>query len=213
MRTKNKSFIEDTFILFIFGIIIYVIYSFFFSSDEKIDTEENKTIIETKIETKIEATIDKELIDEIKRDEVLLEEVDKSINEVQKEDLPKEENIINTENETLIEEKLDPKEVEIPVAELDDEKASVELLYKDIREKISTNIAKDFEKSQFKNSEFINIRLTILKSGKYEQLTFMDGNNEYFDLIQTSITEIFPVKIDDSIKDSFPRYFRMKIEF
>jgi hypothetical protein len=210
LRTKNKSFIEDTFIIFIFGIIIYVIYSFFFSSDEKIITEENKTIIETKIETKI----DKDpVIDEIKKDEVLLEEVDKSINESQKDDIPITESVINTESETLIEEKIDSKETEKPVLKLDNEKSSVELLYKDISEKISTNIAKDFEKNLFKDGEFINIRLTILKSGKYEQLTFMNGNNEYFNIIKPSITKVFPVKIDDKINDSFPRYFRMKIEF
>lgn len=210
MRTKNKSFIEDTFILFIFGIIIYVIYSFFFPSDEKVGTEENKTIVETKSKTIINKDL---VIDEIKKEEVLLEEVDKSINEAQKEDIPTSGNIINTENETLIEEKIDSKEAETQLVELDNEKGNIELFNKDIREKISTNIEKTFEKNLFKNGEFINIRLTILKSGKYEQLTFMDGNNEYFDLIKTSITEIFPVKIDDSIKDSFPRYFRMKIEF
>ena len=35
MRGKNKSFIEDTIILFVIGIIIYAVYSFFFASDEE----------------------------------------------------------------------------------------------------------------------------------------------------------------------------------
>ena len=38
-------------------------------------------------------------------------------------------------------------------------------------------------------------------------------NNENFELIKSSITQSFPVIIDDSLKANFPRYFRMKIEF
>ena len=51
MKTKNKSFLEDTFILFIIGLIIYAIYSFLFSSNENTQTEEPKITIEEKVET------------------------------------------------------------------------------------------------------------------------------------------------------------------
>ena len=65
MKAKNKSFLEDIFILFILGILIYFIYSFFFSSDEKVEIEENKTTIEKKIE----AIINKEpIINEVKKE-------------------------------------------------------------------------------------------------------------------------------------------------
>lgn len=52
-----------------------------------------------------------------------------------------------------------------------------------------------------------------MKSGKAEQLILLEGNNEYFELIKPSINQAFPVNIDESLKQSFPRYFRMKIEF
>jgi Mn2+/Fe2+ NRAMP family transporter len=48
LKAKNKSFIEDVVILFILGIIIYFIYSFFFSTEEKVEIVENKTTIEKK---------------------------------------------------------------------------------------------------------------------------------------------------------------------
>ena len=51
MKAKNKSFIEDVVILFILGIIIYFIYSLFFSTEEKVEKVEiveNKTTIEKK---------------------------------------------------------------------------------------------------------------------------------------------------------------------
>ena len=122
MRGKNKSFLEDVFILFVVGILIFAIYSIFFSSDEK---------------------------------------------------------------------------------------AKIEAFYQTIREKINSNI----DKSALKRGEYINIRLTLLKDGRYEQLTFMDGNKEYFELVKSSIYKAFPVVMPNEIKNNFPRYFRMKIEF
>ena len=74
-------------------------------------------------------------------------------------------------------------------------------------------IDKNIDKSLIKKGEFVNLRLTIFKDGRYEQLTLIEGNNENFELIKSSITQSFPVIIDDSLKANFPRYFRMKIEF
>ncbi|MDX9961119.1 MAG: hypothetical protein RBS32_06595, partial [Aliarcobacter sp.] len=88
-----------------------------------------------------------------------------------------------------------------------DQKDQVELFYETIREKINKNI----ETTPANEGEYINIKLTILKDGRYEQLILADGNKEYFEKIKSSITKVFPVKIDDNLKDSFPRYFRMKI--
>ena len=80
-------------------------------------------------------------------------------------------------------------------------------------EKYALNIDKNIDKSLIKKGEFVNLRLTIFKDGRYEQLTLIEGNNENFELIKSSITQSFPVIIDDSLKANFPRYFRMKIEF
>lgn len=212
MRARNKSFLEDTFILFVIGVIIYVIYSFLFSSNEKIDIEENKTMIEKKVE----ADTNEEPIS-IEKDKVIPEEIEKSVMESQKEDSIEIENINKDTNisvdTTIVEKNTDEKENLKPIIDnKSNEKTSTEFFYKDIEEKIYENIEKNVDKSMIKNGEFINIRVTILKDGKYEQLTFMDGNKEYFNLIRSSIVQAFPVKIDETLKEDFPRYFRMKIE-
>lgn len=210
MRAKNKSFLEDTFILLVIGVIIYVIYNFLFSSDDKIGIEENKTMVEKKIEVDTNKNT-------VSSDEIITEEIDRSLNEPQKEDSIEIENI-NKDTDiavdtTIVEKNTDEKETVKPIIDHQtNEKTSTELFYKDIEEKIYANIEKNVDKNLIKNGEFINIRVTILKDGRDEQLTFMGGNKEYFNLIRSSIVQVFPVKIDETLKEDFPRYFRMKIE-
>lgn len=217
MKTKNKSFLEDIFIISIVGILIYSIYSFFFSSEEKVEIKETKT----SIEKKIDAIIHKEpVVNEIKKEEEIVtppkvEEPNTPVIETPKEVLAPVENVIETKETPLVEEKIEQKEVEEKIApvEVNDQKAKVELFYKTIKEQIYANIHKNVDKNQIRTGESVEIRLTILKDGGYEQLSSTKGDNEYFELFRSSIKEAFPVKIDDSIKESFPRYFRMKIEF
>ena len=83
---------------------------------------------------------------------------------------------------------------------------------KSIEDKIYANIESNVDKTLIKDNAFVNIRVTILKDGRYEQLTFMDGSKDNFELFRSSITQVFPLKINDSLKENFPRYFRMKIE-
>ena len=204
MRGKNKSFLEDTFILLIIGILIYSIYSFFFSSNEENQINENITTVEKNIE---KPTIKEQTSDEIKSDEAILEEEKKDEKLIIEEKIQNEDKVEVEKNKetSLIEETKVVKKVESSdIAEKD----NVELFFETIREKIYKNI----EATPINNGEHINIRVTILKDGRYEQLTLMDGNKEYFELIKPSIYKVFPVKIDDSLKENFPRYFRMKIE-
>ena len=204
MRGKNKSFLEDTFILLIIGILIYSIYSFFFSSNEEDLINENITTVEKNIE---KPTIKEQTSDEIKSDEAILEEEKKDEKLIIEEKIQNEDKVEVEKNKetSLIEETKVVKKVESSdIAEKD----NVELFFETIREKIYKNI----EATPINNGEHINIRVTILKDGRYEQLTLMDGNKEYFELIKPSIYKVFPVKIDDSLKENFPRYFRMKIE-
>lgn len=217
MKTKNKSFLEDIFIISIVGILIYSIYSFFFSSEEKVEITETKT----SIEKKIDAIIHKEpVVNEIKKEEPIgtppkVEEPNTPVVETPKEVLAPEENVVETKETPIVEEKIEQKEVEektVPV-EVNDQKAKVELFYKTIKEQIYANIHKNVDKNQIRTGEAVEIRLTILKDGGYEQLSSTKGDNEYFELFRSSIKEAFPVKIDNSLKESFPRYFRMKIEF
>lgn len=202
MKAKNKSFIEDVVILFILGIIIYFIYSFFFSTEEKvekIEIVENKTTIEKKINI---PTPKEPIINEIKKEEEIIPTpiVPTPV------ETPKVENTIDSKDNTLIEEK-------ISTSEITDPKVKVELFYKTIKEEIYKNIDKNVDKSKIKVGEHVEFRLTILKDGGYEQLNSTKGDKDYFELFRSSIKEAFPVKIDNSLKESFPRYFRMEIVF
>lgn len=223
MRPKNKSFIEDIFVLFVIGILIYVIYSFFFSNEKAEIENPNNTTIENKLETQKEVSVDddKKVDDEIQKEEIITQNLQTNILESQKEIL-EQTNMLSeakklVENEELKKEKFEAKPIEAKPIEatteqttdLIDEKIKIEQFYQTIREKIISNI----DKSSLKTGEYINIRLTILKDGRYEQLTFMDGNKEYFESIKPAIYKAFPVQIEASMKNNFPRYFRMKIEF
>lgn len=241
MTTKTKTFFEDLFVLLVLGIIIYAIYSFVFSDEEKDEFVENKPVIEKSVESD---NFSKPIVDEIK-DEELEKKVEETITETQKEpsttlieptptdndkttndvertenkpiidEIKKEEPIITTEK--IIENKPNVDELsEKPLQkeeQIVDEKAKIEAFYQTIREKIYSNIEKNIDKTPLKNKESVNIRVTILKDGRYEQLTFMGGNKENYELIKNSIYNSFPVIMDESIKNNFPRYFRMKIEF
>jgi hypothetical protein len=241
LTTKTKTFFEDLFVLLVLGIIIYAIYSFVFSDEEKDEFVENKPVIEKSVEND---NFSKPIVDEIK-DEELEKKVEETITETQKEpsttlieptptdndkttndvertenkpiidEIKKEEPIITTEK--IIENKPNVDELsEKPLQkeeQIVDEKAKIEAFYQTIREKIYSNIEKNIDKTSLKNKESVNIRVTILKDGRYEQLTFMGGNKENYELIKNSIYNSFPVMMDESIKNNFPRYFRMKIEF
>ena len=221
MRGKNKSLLEDILILFTGGILIYFTYSFFFSSNEKEEIIENPQTIEKKEET----ITPQPIINEIKKEEITLPKVENKVEskiENKVEEIQKEKTTVITPTPiatpvVAVVEKIVQKEPEKPaiveqVKELD-EKAKIDAFYKTIKEKIYLNIDKNIDKSLIKKGEFVNLRLTIFKDGRYEQLTLIEGNNENFELIKSSITQSFPVIIDDSLKANFPRYFRMKIEF
>lgn len=207
MKAKNKSFIEDVVILFILGIIIYFIYSFFFSTEEKvekIEIVENKTTIEKEINI---PTPKEPIINEIKKEEEIISTpIVPTPVEAPKVETTKVENTVEPKANTLIEEK-------ISTSEITDQKVKVELFYKTIKEEIYKNIDKNVDKSKIKVGEHVEFRLTILKDGGYEQLNSTKGDKDYFELFRSSIKEAFPVKIDNSLKESFPRYFRMEIVF
>ncbi|MDD2896748.1 MAG: hypothetical protein PHG81_12095 [Aliarcobacter sp.] len=235
MRGKTKSFFEDTFILIFVAVLIYLIYSFFFSSEEEVKVQEPKTFVEKRVdindnkepvidETKVLNGIKDESINSEKTEEKVIElpKVE-SIQKEQIEDVSKnnESSSVERKIEEKIEDiKVEPLKIEKNTIEAiekttqdSDEKIKVEAFYSPIREKIYANINKNVNKSLIKTGEFVSIRLTVLKDGSYEQLTFIDGNKEYFELFRSSIKEAYPVRIDDSLRNSFPRYFRMKIEF
>ena len=94
-----------------------------------------------------------------------------------------------------------------------EEQTEIEKFYNNLKEKIYTNIESSLDKSSFKEPVFADIRITILKDGRYEQLILTNGNNEFFNSIKNSIYKSFPVEINPVLKNIFPRYYRLKIEF
>ena len=129
------------------------------------------------------------------------------------EELKKELTELELELKEIIEEKELIKKPEIKTEVLSaSEISDVELFFRNIEEKIYANIEKNIDQTSIKNNAFVNIRVTILKDGRYEQLTFMDGSKDNFELFKPSITQVFPLQMNDTLKENFPRYFRMKIE-
>lgn len=132
---------------------------------------------------------------------------------------------ISKNNEIVISEEAGKIETKTPDSQIQDiqtnenenrdtnDKTNVDQFFKNFEIKVYDNINKNVDKSALRSGQFVNIRVTFLKDGGYEQLIYVSGNMGYFNLIKSSIEESFPVVIEDSIKGHFPRYYRMKIEF
>lgn len=132
---------------------------------------------------------------------------------------------ISKNNEIVISEEAGKIETKTPDSQIQDiqtnenenrdtnDKTNVDQFFKNFERKVYDNINKNVDKSALISGQFVNIRVTFLKDGGYEQLIYVSGNMGYFNLIKSSIEESFPVVIEDSIKGHFPRYYRMKIEF
>ena len=212
MRGKNKSFIEDTIILFVIGIIIYAVYSFFFASDEEVEIQNEPAVVERNVST--DSQVDK---DSINNEKVADEKINEDIIQTQREKPVQIEEETKDIMEARPDDKIEvKKEITKEVKETEtpnlSEITDIEIFYKSIEDKIYANIESNVDKTLIKDNAFVNIRVTILKDGRYEQLTFMDGSKDNFELFRSSITQVFPLKINDSLKENFPRYFRMKIE-
>ena len=212
MRGKNKSFVEDTIILLVIGVIIYGIYTFFFASTQEVEIQTEPIAVERNIST--DTQVDNESVN---KQSVPVEKINEDLAQTQKGEAVKIEDttkdIIETIPEDKIEDRAEIKKPEIKTEVLSaSEIGDVELFFRDLEEKIYANIEKNIDQTSIKNNAFVNIRVTILKDGRYEQLTFMDGSKDNFELFKPSITQVFPLQMNDTLKENFPRYFRMKIE-
>ncbi|WNL29070.1 hypothetical protein [Aliarcobacter cryaerophilus] len=163
---------------------------------EEIKDKVVENVVEQRVENKL-ATEQKneELVQQIKdndhKDETILLEPKTTLETKTLEDVKTDENIEEAHHE---------------VSNIDD-------FFDRFEKKVYSNIDRNFDKTTFKRGEFVNIRVTILKDGSYEQLTFLNGNNDYFNKVKPQIEEIFPLKIEENLKSHFPRYYRMKIDF
>lgn len=172
-------------------------FSFFFSENENLveNSENNNIVQEEKIEIKNENKLP--LIEEEKTSE---EKDLKVENEIKKEEIKEEITpIIELTNVPTKEEIIEEEKIVTP--------SSAKLFLQELEEKVIEDV-----KTKIDYKAFVSIRVTVLKNGNYEQLTLMDGDKKYFNLIKPILLNYFPLKIDDSIKNEFPRYFRLKIE-
>jgi hypothetical protein len=212
LRGKNKSFVEDTIILLVIGVIIYAIYTFFFASTQEAEIQTEPIAVERNIST--DTQVDKESIN---KQSLPVQEINEDLTQTQKEEVVKIEDTHKEIIETIPEDKINDRD-KIKRSEIRTEVQSVseisdvELFFRNLEEKIYANIEKNIDQTAIKNNAFVNIRVTILKDGRYEQLTFMDGSKDNFELFKPSITQVFPLQMNNTLKENFPRYFRMKIE-
>ncbi|PRM94835.1 hypothetical protein CJ673_04560 [Aliarcobacter cryaerophilus] len=125
----------------------------------------------------------------------------------------KDETILLEPKTTLETKTLEDVKTDENSEEAHHEVSNIDDFFDIFEKKVYSNIDRNFDKTTFKRGDFVNIRVTILKDGSYEQLTFLNGNSDYFNKVKPQIEEIFPLKIEENLKTHFPRYYRMKIAF
>lgn len=125
----------------------------------------------------------------------------------------KDETILLEPKTTLETKTLEDVKTDENSEEVHHEVSNIDDFFDRFEKKVYSNIDRNFDKTTFKRGEFVNLRVTILKDGSYEQLTFLNGNSDYFNKVKPQIEEIFPLKIEENLKSHFPRYYRMKIDF
>jgi hypothetical protein len=191
MQGKTKGFFEDTGVILVLAAGIYAGYYFYITSvvDEPITS--------TSIELKEKITIKKTLL------------ADNNISLITKKIIVK--NIITEKNNVVVQ----------PLSIITKEKKVIKKKTVDLSmlrtflRNLKINMASKIVKEDNLNllvSQSLKIRVTILKDGSSEKLIFVDGNRELFDKNKDNILKIFPISIDNKIKDEFPRYVRISIK-
>ena len=165
---------------------------------------ENKVIENKVIENIDEQRVENKLATEQKHEEPVQEIKDND---------HKDETILLEPKPTLETKTLEDVKTDENSEEVNHEVSNIDDFFDRFEKKVYSNIDRNFDKTTFKRGEFVNIRVTILKDGSYEQLTFLNGNSDYFNKVKPQIEEIFPLKIEENLKSHFPRYYRMKIDF
>ena len=234
MNFKTKTFFEDIIIIFLIVSFIYGIYFLIFKMD-LINFDTNTSHKVNKSNEIISTDISMNKIDNIDVSNVVeVIEKDPKINmpikKIDNNEYPEIiENNISDSNETVIYNGDDINITDINQSyKIENEKPSVKTfenknLQQDrsitlskyltkIREEISSVIANNQEKTDL-NSASMKIRVTILKDGSCERVELMSGNKILFDLNKDNIFNIFPIKMNRSIENQFPRYYRLNITY
>ena len=172
--------------------------------DIKDKVVENKVVENKVVENIDEQRVENKLATEQKHEEPVQEIKDND---------HKDETILLEPKTTLETKTLEDVKTDENSEEVHHEVSNIDDFFDRFEKKVYSNIDRNFDKTTFKRGEFVNIRVTILKDGSYEQLTFLNGNSDYFNKVKPQIEEIFPLKIEENLKTHFPRYYRMKIDF
>ena len=186
------------------------------TQEQTIKSEENISTDNTNIEALKQEDIKDKVVENKVVENIDEQRVENKLATEQKHEEPVQEIKDNDhKDETIL---LEPKTVEDVKTdenseEVHHEVSNIDDFFDRFEKKVYSNIDRNFDKTTFKRGEFVNIRVTILKDGSYEQLTFLNGNSDYFNKVKPQIEEIFPLKIEENLKSHFPRYYRMKIDF
>lgn len=196
MQGKTKGFLEDTGVILVLAATIYGGYYGYttFLSDSSDDT------------VKVESNV------------IIKHDINTTLNRIEKKQIEKK--IVVKENNTsivnkqavinkIIKKELKPK-VE-PVKEKNVDLVMLRKFLRDVKFKMATNIVKR-DDLNVTVSQSLRIRVTVLKDGSYEKLVFVGGDKTLFDMNKENILKVFPVYVDDKIKDDFPRYVRISIK-
>jgi hypothetical protein len=180
-------------------------------NEENISTDNKNTevfkqeeIKDKVVENIVEERVENKLVTEQKQEE--------PVHQI-KDNEHKDETILIEPKTTLETKALEDVKTDENSEEVHHEVSNIDDFFNKFEKKVYSNIDRNFDKTSFKRGEFVNIRVTILKDGSYEQLTFLNGNSDYFNKVKPQIEEIFPLKIEENLKTHFPRYYRMKIDF
>ena len=192
------------------------------TQEQTIKSEENISTDNTNIEALKQEDIKDKVVENKVVENIDEQRVENKLATEQKHEEPvqeikdndhKDETILLEPKTTLETKTLEDVKTDENSEEVHHEVSNIDDFFDRFEKKVYSNIDRNFDKTTFKRGEFVNIRVTILKDGSYEQLTFLNGNSDYFNKVKPQIEEIFPLKIEENLKTHFPRYYRMKIDF
>ena len=192
------------------------------TQEQTIKSEENISTDNTNIEALKQEDIKDKVVENKVVENIDEQRVENKLATEQKHEEPvqeikdndhKDETILLEPKTTLETKTLEDVKTDENSEEVNHEVSNIDDFFDRFEKKVYSNIDRNFDKTTFKRGEFVNIRVTILKDGSYEQLTFLNGNSDYFNKVKPQIEEIFPLKIEENLKTHFPRYYRMKIDF
>jgi len=223
MQGKTKSFFEDTIIILVLAVIIIVGYTLYSKYQDKTSIDETLNSTSKSIEKFI--TIIKKVPLEIQKilnaeqnsySEVLFADTNttniKKINVEEQIDVNNTiQKIAPTIEDVNISSVTVSNTVEKTIAK---ETLDVILLrdfLKSLKSKLRKSIVQNSELNVTKNQK-LRFRITLLKDGSYEQLKFIGGDKELFETNKENILQNFPVEIDSSIQQEFPRYIRINLQ-